>query len=535
MYHKLAGMTGTASTEAGEFWSIYKLDVVSIPTNKPVIRQDAEDLIYRTRKDKFNAVIDRIVALRKAGRPCLVGTTSVEVSEMLSKSLTLRRIPHSVLNAKLHAKEAEIVANAGQAGTVTIATNMAGRGTDIKLGEGVVEAGGLAIIGTERHDSRRVDRQLRGRAGRQGDPGSSEFYVSLEDNLMRLFGADRIAKLVDRMGMKEGEVLQHKWLSSSVERAQKKVEENNFGIRKRLLEYDDVMNTQRTVIYARRNNALNGERMDVDLQNMIADFSEAMAYRKNDYSFEEFKLELLRQVSFDPDFDEEQFLKMSSSQLSDVLEEAITQIIERRGETLVNKTYPIVERIFKAQSATYQNVAIPITDGQKVLQLIVNMKKAVDTKGKEIQKALVKCVTLIKIDEHWKQHLRDMDDLKQSVQNATYEQKDPLVIYKFEGYELFKTVIENISRDVISFLVRAQLALRQEEDASLRQEERGRKTDMSKMSMRRDDGSAEAAAAAGREGRSNQPVHVEKKVGRNDPCPCGSGKKFKNCHGKGLV
>ncbi|MBR4437992.1 MAG: preprotein translocase subunit SecA [Bacteroidales bacterium] len=535
MYHKLAGMTGTASTEAGEFWSIYKLDVVSIPTNKPVIRQDAEDLIYRTRKDKFNAVIDRIVALRKAGRPCLVGTTSVEVSEMLSKSLTLRRIPHSVLNAKLHAKEAEIVANAGQAGTVTIATNMAGRGTDIKLGEGVVEAGGLAIIGTERHDSRRVDRQLRGRAGRQGDPGSSEFYVSLEDNLMRLFGADRIAKLVDRMGMKEGEVLQHKWLSSSVERAQKKVEENNFGIRKRLLEYDDVMNTQRTVIYARRNNALNGERMDVDLQNMIADFSEAMAYRKNDYSFEEFKLELIRQVSLDPDFDEEQFLKMSSSQLSDVLEEAITQIIERRGETLVNKTYPIVERIFKAQSATYQNVAIPITDGQKVLQLIVNMKKAVDTKGKEIQKALVKCVTLIKIDEHWKQHLRDMDDLKQSVQNATYEQKDPLVIYKFEGYELFKTVIENISRDVISFLVRAQLALRQEEDASLRQEERGRKTDMSKMSMRRDDGSAEAAAAAGREGRSNQPVHVEKKVGRNDPCPCGSGKKFKNCHGKGLV
>lgn len=535
MYHKLAGMTGTASTEAGEFWSIYKLDVVTIPTNKPVIRVDAEDLIYRTRKDKFNAVIDRIVALRKAGRPCLVGTTSVEVSEMLSKSLTLRRIPHSVLNAKLHAKEAEIVANAGQAGTVTIATNMAGRGTDIKLGEGVVEAGGLAIIGTERHDSRRVDRQLRGRAGRQGDPGSSEFYVSLEDNLMRLFGADRIAKLVDRMGMKEGEVLQHKWLSSSVERAQKKVEENNFGIRKRLLEYDDVMNTQRTVIYSRRNNALNGERMDVDLQNMVADFSEAMASRKNDYPYEEFKLELLRQVSLDPDFDEEQYLKMSTSQLSDVLEEAITQIIERRGETLVSKTYPIVDRIYKAQSATYQNVAIPITDGQKVLQLIVNMKKAVDTKGKEIQKALVKCVTLIKIDEHWKQHLRDMDDLKQSVQNATYEQKDPLVIYKFEGYELFKSVIENISRDVISFLVRAQLALRQDEDASLRQEERGRKTDMSRMSMRRDDGSAEAAAAAGREGRSNQPVHVEKKVGRNDPCPCGSGKKFKNCHGKGLV
>ncbi|MBR2135216.1 MAG: preprotein translocase subunit SecA [Bacteroidales bacterium] len=535
MYHTLAGMTGTASTEAGEFWSIYKLDVVTIPTNKPVIRVDADALIYKTRKDKFNAVIDRITELRNQGRPVLVGTTSVEISEMLSKSLTLRRIPHSVLNAKLHAKEAEIVAQAGQAGTVTIATNMAGRGTDIKLGPGVVEAGGLAIIGTERHDSRRVDRQLRGRAGRQGDPGSSEFYVSLEDNLMRLFGADRIAKLVDRMGMKDGEVLQHRWLSSSVERAQKKVEENNFGIRKRLLEYDDVMNTQRTVIYSRRNNALNGERMDVDLQNMIADFAEALASRKDEYDFEGFKLEMMKQVSIDPDFDEQFFRNSTKNQMSDLLEEAISEIIERRGETLVTKTFPIVERIFETQSAAYQNVAIPITDGQKVLQLIVNMKKAIDTKGKEIQKALVSSVTLIKIDEHWKQHLRDMDDLKQSVQNATYEQKDPLVIYKFEGYNLFSGVIENISRDVISFLVRAQVALREDNDAQLRQEAQRRKTDMSRMSMRRDDGSAEAAAQAGRQERSNQPVHVEKKVGRNDPCPCGSGKKFKNCHGKGLV
>ncbi|MBR5074204.1 MAG: preprotein translocase subunit SecA [Bacteroidales bacterium] len=535
MYHKLAGMTGTASTEAGEFWSIYKLDVVTIPTNRPVIRKDEEDLIYKTRKDKFNAVIDRITELRNQGRPVLVGTTSVEISEMLSKSLKLRRIPHNVLNAKLHAKEAEIVANAGQPGTVTIATNMAGRGTDIKLGPGVVEAGGLAIIGTERHDSRRVDRQLRGRAGRQGDPGSSEFYVSLEDNLMRLFGADRIAKLVDRMGMKDGEVLQHKWLSSSVERAQKKVEENNFGIRKRLLEYDDVMNTQRTVIYARRNNALNGERMDVDLQNMIADFAEALATRKDDYDYEGFKLEMIKQVSIDPQFDEQFFRDCTKNQMSDLLEEAIAEVIERRGETLVTKTFPIVERVYETQAAAYQNIAIPITDGHKVLNLIVNMKKAMDTKGKEIQKALVRSVTLIKIDEHWKQHLRDMDDLKQSVQNATYEQKDPLIIYKFEGYNLFSSVVENISRDVISFLVRAQVNLREDNDAQLRQEARRKKTDMSRMSMRRDDGSAEAAAAAGREARSNQPVHVEKKVGRNDPCPCGSGKKFKNCHGKGLV
>ena len=535
MYHKLAGMTGTASTEAGEFWSIYKLDVVTIPTNKPVIRVDSDDLIYKTRKDKFNAVIERIGELRKQGRPVLVGTTSVEISEMLSKSLTLRRIPHNVLNAKLHAKEAEIVAHAGQAGCVTIATNMAGRGTDIKLGPGVVEAGGLAILGTERHDSRRVDRQLRGRAGRQGDPGSSEFYVSLEDNLMRLFGADRIAKLVDRMGMKDGEVLQHKWLSSSVERAQKKVEENNFGIRKRLLEYDDVMNTQRTVIYARRNNALNGERMDVDLHNMIADFAEALASRKDEYDYEGFKLELIKQASIDVPFDEQFFRDCTKNQMSDLLEEKITEIIERRGETLVAKTFPIVERVFETQAAAYQNIAIPITDGHKVLQLIVNMQKSIDTKGKEIQKALVRSVTLIKIDEHWKQHLRDMDDLKQSVQNATYEQKDPLVIYKFEGYNLFSGVIENISRDVISFLVRAQVALREDNDAQLRQEAKRKKTDMSRMSMRRDDGSAEAAAAAGRQERSNQPVHVEKKVGRNDPCPCGSGKKFKNCHGKGLV
>lgn len=534
MYHKLAGMTGTASTEAGEFWSIYKLDVVTIPTNKPVIRTDAEDLIYRTRNEKFKAVIDRVEELRKQGRPVLVGTTSVEISEMLSKLLSRRGIKHNVLNAKEHAREAEIVAQAGQAGNVTIATNMAGRGTDIKLGEGVREAGGLAIIGTERHDSRRVDRQLRGRAGRQGDPGSSEFYVSLEDQLMRIFGADRIARVVDSMGMKEGEVLQHKWLSGSVERAQKKVEENNFGVRKRLLEYDDVMNTQRNVIYTRRNNALNGERMDVDLVSMIGDYASVLAAQKNDLPFEEFSLECMRQISIAPEIDEAEYQKISIAELGERLERQITDTINRRGEYMVEKAYPIVDRIFQSQSAQYQNIAIPITDGQKILNLIVNLKKAYETNGKEIQKALVRSVTLIKIDELWQEHLREMDELKQSVQNATYEQKDPLLIYKFEGYNLFSKVVENISRGVVSFLVRAQLALRQDDEMPLRQEARRRKTDMSRLNTTRDDGSA-AAAAAGRQERSNQPVHVEKKIGRNDPCPCGSGKKYKNCHGKGLV
>ncbi len=535
MYHKLAGMTGTASTEAGEFWSIYKLDVVTIPTNRPVIRTDAEDLIYRTRNEKFKAVIDRVEELRRQGRPVLVGTTSVEISVMLSKFLSRRGIKHNVLNAKEHAREAEIVAQAGQAGNVTIATNMAGRGTDIKLGEGVREAGGLAIIGTERHDSRRVDRQLRGRAGRQGDPGSSEFYVSLEDQLMRIFGADRIARVVDSMGMKEGEVLQHKWLSGSVERAQKKVEENNFGVRKRLLEYDDVMNTQRNVIYTRRNNALNGERMDVDLVNMIGDYASVLASRKNDMGYEEFALECMRQISIDPELDEAEYQKISVAELGERLEKQIIETINRRGEHMVEKVFPIVDKVYQSQSAQYQNIAIHITDGQKILRLFVNLRKAYETGGKEIQKALVRTVTLIKIDELWQEHLREMDDLKQSVQNATYEQKDPLLIYKFEGYNLFSKVVENISRGVVSFLVRAQIALGQDEEMSLRQEARRRKADMSRLSTTRDDGSAAAAAAAGRQERSNQPVHVEKKIGRNDPCPCGSGKKYKNCHGKGLV
>lgn len=532
MYHKLAGMTGTASTEAGEFWTIYKLDVVTIPTNRPVIRKDAEDVLYRTRSEKFTAVINRVEELKGQGRPVLVGTTSVDVSEMLSKLLSRRGIKHNVLNAKQHAREAEIVAEAGQAGNVTIATNMAGRGTDIKLGEGVVAAGGLAIIGTERHDSRRVDRQLRGRAGRQGDPGSSEFYVSFEDQLMRIFGADRIARVVDRLGMKEGDQLQHKWLSASVERAQKKVEENNFGIRKRLLEYDDVMNTQRNVIYARRNNALNGERMDVDLRNMIADFASVLAAKKTSMGCEEFKLEIMKTLSIVLEIESGEYNEISVDNLADKLETLITEAITRRGEAIVNRAYPIVEQIYTRQAAAYQNVAIPITDGSKVLQLVVNMEKAVQTRGKEIQKAIVRSVTLIKIDQRWKDHLREMDDLKQSVQNATYEQKDPLLIYKFEGYNLFSSVIEDISRDVIAFLVRAQLALRQDEPAPLREDVGRKKTDMSRMNTTRDDGSAVAARQAGSGERSHQPVHVEKKVGRNDLCPCGSGKKYKNCHGR---
>lgn len=530
MYHKLAGMTGTASTEAGEFWSIYKLDVVTIPTNRPVIRKDMEDLLFRTRKEKYNAVIKRIQELRGEGRPVLVGTTSVEISELLSKMLSSQKIPHNVLNAKLHAKEADVVAHAGERGTVTIATNMAGRGTDIKLLPEVVSAGGLAIIGTERHDSRRVDRQLRGRSGRQGDPGSSEFYVSLEDDLMRVFGADRIARLVDRMGIKEGDVLQHKWLSSSVERAQKKVEENNFGIRKRLLEYDDVMNTQRTAIYARRNNALNGERMDVDLRNMIEDYASILAAQKGKLDYKEFSDLLARTISSLPEIDESQYRELSTENLTKQLTEQINSLISHRGEQIVKQATPIVERIYSTQSAQYQNVAIPITDGEKVLTIIVNMEKSHNTEGKEIHKALVRSVTLIKIDEYWKEHLRNMDDLKQEVQNYTYAQKDPLVIYKQEAFNLFMGVIENISKDVVSFLTKARIALQMDENTSLKQEDSARKkTDMSKMSMKRENPLDKIGDT---QTQTNQPKIAEKKVGRNDPCPCGSGKKYKNCHGR---
>ncbi|MBE6225775.1 MAG: preprotein translocase subunit SecA [Bacteroidales bacterium] len=527
MYHKLAGMTGTAETEAGEFWSIYKLDVVTIPTNRPVIRKDNDDLIYRTKKDKYNAVIDNIVALKNEGRPVLVGTTSVEISELLSRMLKLRGIKHNVLNAKQHAKEADIVAEAGQPGFVTIATNMAGRGTDIKLGSGVKDAGGLAIIGTERHDSRRVDRQLRGRAGRQGDPGSSVFYVSLEDDLMRLFGSDRLAKIVDKMGMEEGEALQHSMLSSAIERAQRKVEENNFGIRKRLLEYDDVMNSQREVIYTRRKNALYGERIDVDLKNMISDYADVVSSsRGND--FEEFSYELIRQISMEPNFDAEFFKGASNDAIADKISDGIKEMIARRTEVMIKQAWPIIEHVYTTQSQ-YTNIAIPITDGVKGLNLIVNLKKAYETEGKEITRALAKSVTLAMIDEHWKEHLREMDELKQSVQNATYEQKDPLLIYKFESFNLFKGILEKISRDVISVLVRAYIPIKQNDnpDINLREQQARRRTDMSKMQTSRSD-----LSTNGGEPKSNAPVRVEKKVGRNDPCPCGSGKKYKNCHGK---
>ena len=528
MYHKLAGMTGTAETEAGEFWSIYKLDVVVIPTNRPIVRKDMNDLIYKTKREKYNAVIEEIVNLTKARRPVLVGTTSVEVSELLSRMLKIRGIKHNVLNAKQHAKEADIVAEAGQASAVTIATNMAGRGTDIKLGSGVKEAGGLAIIGTERHDSRRVDRQLRGRAGRQGDPGSSSFYVSLEDNLMRIFGSERISSIVDRMGMKEGEEMQNSMLSKSIERAQRKVEENNFGIRKRLLEYDDVMNSQREVIYTRRRNALYGERVDVDIQNMMVDYCESIVQSSSgNLSYDEFKYEVIRQISIEPEMDEKFYLGASVGEVSAKLLDTVQSVYKRRVDALVSKVWPILKQLSETQSNTYENIAIPVTEGTKILQLIVGLKRAYETEGREVGRSMNKSINLIMIDDYWKEHLREMDDLRQSVQNASYEQKDPLLIYKFESFNLFQSMLEKINRDVLSFLLKAQIALRdrQQESIPLRQEQKKR-TDMSNMQTSRSD-----LVTSSGEPKSNAPVHVEKKVGRNDPCPCGSGKKYKNCHG----
>ena len=537
MYHKLAGMTGTAETEAGEFWSIYKLDVVTIPTNKPIQRIDMNDRVYKTKKEKYNAVIQEIVDLTSAGRPVLVGTTSVEISELLSRMLKMRGIKHNVLNAKQHAREAEIVADAGQAGAVTIATNMAGRGTDIKLGAGVREAGGLAIIGTERHDSRRVDRQLRGRAGRQGDPGSSVFYVSFEDDLMRLFGTERMAALVDRMGMTEGEMLEHKMLNGTIERAQRKVEENNFGIRKRLLEYDDVMNSQREVIYTRRRNALYGERIDIDVMNMIGDYCEVMSELAESLDYESFSLEVMKGLSIDPGFDETFYKDAKPGQISDRLQERVKEEYGRRMEVMVRQAWPVIKNIYEKQAAIYENVAVPIGDGHKMMQVLVNLKKAYETEGRELVRAVAKTITLIMIDEQWKEHLREMDDLKQSVQNATYEQKDPLLIYKFESFNLFKSVIEKISREVLAFLMRAHIPLRNPNQpggpqdntsvSSTLTDKPRQRTDMSRMQTSRTD-----LVTNGGEPKSNAPVHVEKRVGRNDPCPCGSGKKYKHCHGK---
>ena len=529
MYHKLAGMTGTAETEAGEFWSIYKLDVVVIPTNRPVIRKDGDDLIYKTKKAKYAAVINKIAELRAEGRPVLVGTTDVETSELLSRMLKMRGIPHNVLNAKQFAREAEIVAQAGQSSTVTVATNMAGRGTDIKLSPEVKAAGGLAIIGTERHDSRRVDRQLRGRAGRQGDPGSSTFYVSLEDKLMRLFGSERIASIVDKLGMTDEDALESKMLSNSIEKAQRKVEENNFGIRKRLLEYDDVMNYQREAIYSRRRNALSGERIEIDVMNMMIDASEVIVNNADGMSYDDFSSYLMAQLSIDPGFDEAFWSDAKKDDIKKALTDHMMEVYGRRMDAMIAKVYPFIKDVYEKQGSRWQNIAVPITDGRKVLQLVIDLKKAYDTEGRELTKTLSKSIILYQIDDHWKQQLRDLDDLRQSVQNAAYEQKDPLVIYKLESYNLFAAMLEALDKDVLSFLFRAAIFLRDPDQAQQAREPQP-KQDMSRMQTQRGD-----LTTNGGRPKAKMPVHVEKKIGRNDPCPCGSGLKYKNCHGKGLV
>lgn len=529
MYHKLAGMTGTAETEAGEFWSIYKLDVVVIPTNKPVIRVDEEDKIYKTKKAKYAAVINKIEELRNAGRPVLVGTTDVDTSELLSRMLKMRGIPHNVLNAKQFAREAEIVAQAGQSSTVTVATNMAGRGTDIKLSPEVKAAGGLAIIGTERHDSRRVDRQLRGRAGRQGDPGSSIFYVSFEDKLMRLFGSDKIAATVDKLGMTDEDALESRMLSNSIEKAQRKVEENNFGIRKRLLEYDDVMNYQREAIYSRRRNALSGERIEIDVLNMMIDSAEVLVENCAGMSYEDFSKHLMAKFSIDPGFDEAFWSDAKKDDIKKSLTEHMRDVYARRMDAIVEKVYPFVKEIYEKQGDKWQNVAVPITDGRKVLQLVIDLKKAYETTGRELSKNLSKTIILYQIDDHWKQQLRDLDDLRQSVQNAAYEQKDPLVIYKIESYNLFAAMLEALDQDVLSFLFRASIFLREPSQAQ-QATESSTKKEMSRMQTQHGD-----LTTNGGQPKTKMPVHVEKKIGRNDPCPCGSGLKYKNCHGKGLV
>jgi preprotein translocase subunit SecA len=526
MYHKLSGMTGTAETEAGEFWSIYKLDVMVIPTNRPIIRDDQDDLIYKTKKAKFTAVIERIMQLRDAGRPVLVGTTDVETSELLSRMLRMRGIKHNVLNAKEHAREAEIVGQAGQSSSVTIATNMAGRGTDIKLSPEVIKAGGLAIVGTERHDSRRVDRQLRGRAGRQGDPGSSVFFISLEDDLMRLFGSDRIASVVDRLGMKENEALESSMLSGAIERAQKKVEENNFGIRKRLLEYDDVMNYQREAIYSRRRNAISGDKVEIDLRNMMMDSISLLVERTQGLDFEAFEENLMASLSIDCGFDADFYKDAKSDELVKSLVAHMQESYQRRMDALVEKLAPIIKTVYEKQGSMYKNIAIPISDGRKTMTLSVDLEKAYNSAGREVGKTLSKNIILYQIDEHWKQHLREMDDLKQSVQSASYEQKDPIVVYKLESYNLFADMLESLNRDVLTFLLRAFVPLRDASEAGPPNRAQRRAP---QLNARREDLSTNA------EQRSNTPAKAEKKIGRNDPCPCGSGKKYKHCHGKGQV
>ena len=536
MYHKLAGMTGTAETEAGELWDIYKLDVVVIPTNRKVIRDDREDLVYKTKREKYNAVVEEIVELNKIGRPALVGTTSVEISELLSRYLKMRGIKHNVLNAKLHAREAEIVADAGMKGMVTIATNMAGRGTDIKLTPEVKALGGLAIIGTERHESRRVDRQLRGRSGRQGDPGSSQFFVSLEDDLMRLFGSDRITGIMDKIGLKEGEMIQHSMITKSIERAQKKVEENNFGIRKRLLEYDDVMNSQREVIYKKRRHALFGERVEVDILNTMYDVIDNLVTESQaNGDFEGFNLELIRLMSMESPVSEQEFLRIKSDELIDKTYHEMVATYTRKMEAISKQAYPVIREVYEQKAHLYQNIVVPISDGIHIFQIITNLEKAYKNQGKELVKSYQKQTVLATIDEAWKEQLREMDDLKQSVQNATYEQKDPLLIYKFESFNLFKIMVSKVNKQIVSTLAKGHIPVSEPEQIREGHERRG--LDMSKLSTSKSDASENSSnrPEAPSEPQHVQPIRVEKRVGRNDPCPCGSGKKFKSCHGKDLV
>ena len=536
MYHKLAGMTGTAETEAGELWNIYKLDVVVIPTNRPVIRNDREDLVYKTKREKYNAVIDEIGEMYRQGRPVLVGTTSVEISELLSRMLKMKGLKHNVLNAKLHQREAEIVLEAGKTGTITIATNMAGRGTDIKLTDDVRKAGGLAIIGTERHESRRVDRQLRGRSGRQGDPGSSQFFVSLEDELMRLFGSERIAGIMDKLGLKDGEMIQHSMITKSIERAQKKVEENNFGIRKRLLEYDDVMNSQREVIYKKRRHALLGERLSVDIANMMFDVTESLveAYH-GDADFEGFDLDLIRSFSMDSPVPDEEFKKINSRDVTEKVYSKVLDTYKRKVESISSQAYPVLKDVYDRMSHQYENVVVPISDGSRVYQVITNLKATAESEGRELAKAYEKTVVLATIDEAWKEHLREMDELKQSVQNATYEQKDPLLIYKFESFELFKTMLTKVNKDVVSTLMKGHIPTQDPEQ--VKEAQRRRQVDMSNLRTSKSDFSQYSSTGGGGSSQDRnqktEPVRVDKKVGRNDPCPCGSGKKYKQCHGQG--
>ncbi len=534
MYKKLSGMTGTAETEAGELWDIYKLDVVVIPTNRPIARNDMEDRVYRTKREKYQAVIDEVEALIAAGRPVLVGTTSVEISELLGRMLTSKKIEHNVLNAKLHQREADIVAEAGRKGIVTIATNMAGRGTDIKLSDEVKAAGGLAIIGTERHESRRVDRQLRGRAGRQGDPGSSVFFVSLEDDLMRLFGSERIAGMMDRMGFKEGEVIEHNMISKSIERAQKKVEENNFGIRKRLLEYDDVMNAQREVVYTRRRNALMGERIGVDISNMIYDGAEAIveeAKRAEDYVGLE--MDLMKVYAMDSPIDEDTFRSTRVPDLTETIVEEAHKAFKRKTTRMCEIANPVIKSIYETKADQYESILIPITDGKRMFNITTNLKNAYDNEGKEVIRDFQKQTLLYVIDDEWKEHLRQLDDLRQSVQAASYEQKDPLLIYKLESFGLFKSMMNNVNRNVLSILMRGQIPTRDPQE--VRQGTKQERSDYSKYRTEKSEVSSGASSDPTkqdtRERQKPEPVRVEKKVGRNEPCPCGSGKKYKNCHG----